>query len=361
MKDGEVDTAEFSLMIDEFMKHGFNYFDTAHGYISGKSETAIRECLSSRYPRESFFLVNKLSGSYFSSREEIRPFFESQLLACGVDYFDLYLMHAQNKQLYERYKSQSAYEEALSLLKEGKIKHFGISFHDKAQVLEEILSEYPEIEAVQIQFNYADYDDASVESRKCYDVCRKYGKPIIVMEPVKGGSLARLPAAASDVIASLGGGSPAAYALRFAAGFDGVEMVLSGVSTLDMMRENATVMENPEPLSERERAAVDEVRAILHNKNVISCTACRYCTDGCPMNISIPDLFACMNGKQLWNDWNAEYYYEVHTHDKGLASACIECGACEDICPQKLPIRELLKTVSAEFEKDGEKQNSDES
>ena len=225
MKDGEVNMQEFSQMVDMFMDQGFNYFDTAHVYIGGKSETAIREAVSKRYPREKFILTDKLTSSFFNTEDEIRPFFNSQLAACGVDYFDFYLMHAQNKSRFEKYKRCRAYEQALRLKAEGKIKHFGISFHDTAEVLDEILFQYPQIEVVQIQFNYLDYDDPAVQARSCYDVCRKHGKPIIVMEPVRGGNLVNLPDKAGEIFNDLHGGSPASYAIRFAAGFDGIFMV----------------------------------------------------------------------------------------------------------------------------------------
>ena len=188
-----VDIEQTKKMVDTFIEQGFNYFDTAHGYLEGKSELALKECLTSRYKREEYILTDKLTMTYFNKQEDIRPFFESQLEACGVEYFDFYLMHSQSKDTFEHFKKCRAYETALELKKEGKIHHFGISFHDKAEVLEEILREYPQIEVVQIQFNYLDYEDSAVQSRKCYEVCRRYNKPVIVMEPVKGGNLVNLP------------------------------------------------------------------------------------------------------------------------------------------------------------------------
>jgi len=351
MKNDEVDFDEFNRMIDAFLENGFNYFDTAHGYISGKSETALKECLVKRYPRESYILVNKLSGNFFNCNEDIIPLFESQLEACGVDYFDFYLMHAQTKEGFEKYKKCKAYETALKLKEEGRIKHLGISFHDKAEVLDMILTEYPQVEAVQIQFNYADYDDPSVEGRKCYDVCRNHNKPIIVMEPVKGGSLVNLPALAKKVLDDLDGGSVASYAIRYAAGFEGIFMVLSGMGNMEMMTDNISYMKNFKPLDEREMKAIEKVVEIFKNKDLISCTACRYCVDGCPQNIAIPDLFACLNGKKIWDNWNTDYYYNVHTQKAGKAGDCIACGQCENMCPQHLPIIELLKKVSEEFDK----------
>ncbi len=351
MREGEVDNEVLSQMVDEYLAAGFNYFDTAHGYLDGKSETALCECLVKRHPRSSYLIANKISSSFFKCREDIRAVFEQQLAAVGVDYFDIYLMHSQDALLYERYKAHGAYEVALELKREGKIRSFGISFHDKAAVLEQILTEQPEIELVQIQFNYADYDNPSVESRKCYEVCRKFGKPVVVMEPVKGGSLAKLPPDAQSVIDALDGGSSASYAIRFAAGFDGVACVLSGMGDLDMLRDNISYMSPPRPLDGRELEALDKVLRVLHSVDAIDCTACRYCTPVCPMHIPIPDLFACLNGKRVFNDWNADYYYEIHTQSGGLASSCIYCSRCEKHCPQHLKIPELLKTVAATFEK----------
>jgi hypothetical protein len=354
MKDGEVDYEETTKMVDTFLDAGFNYFDTAHGYIGGKSEIAIKDCLAKRHPREQYVLTDKLTNSFFKKEEDIRPLFESQLEACGVSYFDFYLMHAQSEDNFAYFKKCRAYETAIALREEGKIKHFGISFHDRAEVLEKILTEYPQIEVVQIQFNYVDYEDEAVESRKCYEVCKKYNKPVIVMEPVKGGSLVNLPQEAKDIFDGLGNGlSYASYAIRFAAGFDQNMMVLSGMSNLEQMQDNLSYMKDFKPLSEEERAAVDKVCKIFRNLGTIPCTACRYCTDGCPKRISIPDLFSCMNAKQIFNDWNQDWYYnEVYTKNAGKASDCIKCGKCEKACPQHLPIRKLLQDVADVFEKD---------
>ena len=352
MIDEEVDYDQVCKMVDEFISKGFNYFDTAHGYLGGKSEVAIYKCLTSRYPRESYILTDKLSGWYFKSQEEIRPLFQQQLDICGVDYFDFYLMHAQNKDRFEHYKRCRAYETAFELKKEGKIKHVGISFHDTAEVLEQILSEYPEIEVVQIQFNYLDYNDSAVQSRKCYEVCEKFNKPVIIMEPVKGGTLANLPDAAKRVFNELGDASYASYAIRFAASPKQVMMVLSGMSNYTQMEDNLSFMTDFKPITEEEQKAIDKVVEIYGNLNAISCTACRYCVDGCPQKILIPDLFSCMNSKKLPNNWNADVYYNtVYTVNHGKASSCIKCGKCEKVCPQKLPIRELLVKVAETFER----------
>ena len=352
MVDKEVDLPQFEQMVDAFLEAGFNYFDTAHGYISGKSETAIRDGLARRYPRDRFILTDKLTAPYFNKREDIVPFFESQLAACGVEYFDFYLMHAQNADNFEKFKACRAYETALELKAQGRIRHFGISFHDKATVLEQILTAYPQIEVVQIQFNYADYEDASVESRKVYEVCEKFGKPVIVMEPVKGGNLVKLPEEAHRVLSDLNGGSDASYAIRFAASFPQMFMVLSGMSDMAQMTDNVGFMKDFRPLDEVERTAVDRVCEIFRGMNLIPCTDCRYCVDGCPMGIRIPRLFSCLNNKKRFQDWNADFYYETITKNTAKASDCVKCGQCEEVCPQHLHIRDLLEDVAKEFEKE---------
>lgn len=350
MKGDDVDYEQTCRMVDYFLENGFCYFDTAKGYIDGKSEIALKKCLTSRYPRDRYLLTNKLSTNFFDSKEEIRPLFEAQLKACGVDYFDVYLMHSQNKNLYEKYKKCEAYETALELKKEGKIKHFGISFHDTPEMLEQILTDYPQIEVVQIQFNYADFENPSVQSRRCYEVCRKFHKPVIVMEPVKGGSLVNLPPEAQAVLEELQRGSVASFAIRFAAGFEGVQMVLSGMGSMEMVEDNVKTLKHFSPLDQREQEAIRKVCTILDSLKLIACTSCRYCMEGCPEKISIPDLFACMNNKNIWKNWNADFYYSVHTQKNGKAMDCINCGKCEQICPQQLPIRKLLQEVSAEFD-----------
>ena len=355
MKDGKVNYDEFRRMVDAFIASGLNYFDTAHGYIGGQSETAIRDCVAKRHDRSEFLLSDKLTTPYFNKEEDIRPFFESQLKACGVEYFDFYLMHAQDRNNYQKYKRCLAYETALQLKAEGKIRHFGISFHDKAEVLDMILTEHPEIEIVQIQFNYVDYEDASVESRKVYEVCEKHGKPVIVMEPVKGGSLVNLPAEADMILRGLNGGSNASYALRFAASFPNMAMVLSGMSNMEQMEDNLSAMRDFVPLSEAEKEAVQQVCGIFRGLNLVPCTGCRYCVEEsqCPRGIRIPDMFSSLNAHEAFHNWNTGYYYNnvITGEGHGKASDCIRCGKCERVCPQHLPIRELLKKVAATFEK----------
>ena len=230
----------------------------------------------------------------------------------------------------------------------------GVSFHDKAEVLETILTEYPQLEFVQIQLNYIDYDDPAVQSRRCAEVCRRHGKPMIIMEPVKGGNLVNLPDDAKAVFDALGNSDYASYALRFAAGEEGVFMVLSGMSNLEQTRSNIASMKDFKPLDVREREAVSKVCGIFRSENLIQCTACRYCIAGCPKKIQIPDLFSCLNAKIIFHAWNADSYYGVHTAHGGKASDCIKCGKCEKVCPQNLPIRSLLEQVAKTFEKEKE-------
>ena len=354
MKNGKVDYDEFIKMADAFVDAGFNYFDTAHGYLGGQSETAIGDCVSKRYDRSKFLLTNKLTDPYFRSQEDIRPFFKKQLKWCQVDYFDFYLMHAQDKNNYQKFKRCKAYETAYKFKEEGLIKHFGISFHDKAEVLDMILTEHPEVEIVQIQFNYVDYDDASVEARKVYEVCEKHNKPVIVMEPVKGGSLVNLPDDADKILRELNGGSNASYAIRFAASFPNMAMVLSGMSNMEQMQDNISAMKDFKPLDDKEMEAVHKVCDIFKSLNLIPCTSCRYCIEEneCPMGIRIPDMFSSLNAHEAFHNWNTGYYYSniITGNGHGKASECIKCGKCERVCPQHLEIRKLLENVAKTFE-----------
>ena len=358
MDGDKIDNGKVCEMVDRFIDEGFNYFDTAHGYHNGLSEIAVRECLTSRHDRSEYILTNKLTDEYFKSEEEIRPLFESLLEACGVEYFDFYLMHALSADNVDHYKKCRAYETLLELKKEGKIRHAGFSFHDKPEVLDRILTDFPEVEIVQIQFNYLDYEDVALEGRKVYEVCRKHNKPILVMEPVRGGSLVNLPEGAAAVLDSIRAESGsdcsnAGYAIRFAADPEGIEVVLSGMSTIEQVADNTSVMKDFAPLTEAEKKgllkAADAYRAI----GAVPCTKCRYCIEEnhCPMDITIPAMFTVYNNMIMFN---ASYpwinYDTVTAEGHGKASDYIECGMCEEVCPQHLEIRELLKKVAAKFE-----------
>ncbi len=339
----EVDIEAVKHMVDTFLAAGFRYFDTARPYHGGFSEKVLKEALTSRYPREAYLLTNKLSATFFSREEDIRPLFEDQLKACGVDYFDFYLLHANSGKRHSFYTETRAYDICQELKAEGKIRHVGMSFHDTAQVLDQILTDRPEIEAVQLQFNYVDYEDSAVQSRLCYEVCQKHGKKVLVMEPVKGGSLVDLPEKAKALLPQ--GQSPAAFALRFAASFEDVVMVLSGMSDQAQMEENIAVMGNFTPLSREEMDIAAQIRTLYQAQHKIPCTACRYCTDGCPAGIDIPGLFACLNDKRAGKE-GAEASYAAAPVK---ADACLECGQCQRECPQHLQIPSLLKEVAAAF------------
>ena len=338
----EVDMEQTKKMVDAFLAAGFNYFDTAHPYIKGKSEQAVRECLSSRHPREAYLLANKLTPGFFEKEEDIRPLIEKQLQLCGVEYFDFFLMHAMSAERHKVYQAARAYDVAQELKAEGKLRHVGMSFHDSAKALDRILTDRPELEFVQLQFNYVDYEDSRVQARLCYEVCCKHGKPVMVMEPVKGGSLVNLPREALELLPN---GSPASYAVRFAAGFPQVAMVLSGMSNEGQMADNLATMTDFVPLSDDEHRNIEKVRALYQAQHRIPCTACRYCTDGCPAGIEIPEIFAVMNRYRA-GEGEPEKEYAAFENN---ASACVGCGQCEEACPQHLRIRDLLKEVEKAF------------
>lgn len=345
MTDDKVDYEEFNRMIDAFIAAGFNYFDTAHGYIDGKSEIAIRDCLTSRYKREEYILADKLSAWYFEKEEDIVPLFESQLKLCGVEYFDFYLFHCLTRTSYPKHKECHSFEIVKKLKEQGKIKHIAMSFHDTADILDMILTEQPDIEAVQLQINYLDYDDPGVQSQACYDVAVKHGKKVIVMEPVRGGYLVNLPDQAKEVFDRLNGGSYASYALRYAASYPEVFMVLSGMGNMDMMQDNINTFSDFVPFSKEEYEATDRVREIIRKVRQIPCTGCNYCTEVCPEGIPIPELFSIYN-KVLAAKITSGQAKETFPKDKASASACIKCGKCEKVCPQSIDIRQQIEKIS---------------
>ena len=356
MRDGEPDFELCNLMFDRFLEAGLNYFDTAHVYLGGKSEIALRESLVKRHPRESFFLVDKLTHGTFRNPETIRRVFQEELDACGVEYFDLLLAHAVNSAHYDMYTRQGVFETAKEFVADGRARHFGISYHDGPELLERILTEHPEIEAVQLQINYEDWDSPSVRSREVYDVATAHGIPVIVMEPCKGGQLVDLPEAAQAALDAAPNPeelSNAGFALRFCATQPNVAMVLSGMNNMDQVEDNLHAMAgDPAPLTAEQLQALRNVHEAFASLGMIPCTACHYCTDGCPKRIMIPELFADLNTKRVFGGWNPGWYFSnVHTVDgHAKPSECIKCGRCERECPQGLPIRQLLTEVAAEFE-----------
>lgn len=352
LEGGQVDIEQTKQMIDAFMTAGFNYFDTAGGYLGGKSEPALREALTSRYKRDEYLIATKLTAMLFEKKEDFRPFFEGQLEKLGVEYVDYYLLHALGAGNIDKFERCNTFAIAQELKAEGKIKHVGISFHDAEDLLERLLSEHPEIEFVQLQLNYMDWEDEAVQARACYECCVRHGVPVVVMEPVKGGNLADLPEDAAAHLGTLGSdASNASYALRFCAGLEDVAVVLSGMSDIAQMEDNIVTFTDIEPLTEAEEAAIAQVVATLREKDAIDCTACRYCVSSCPQDIQIPDLFSVYNMKEIFHNWNADWYYnQVYTKRGGKASDCIACGSCLPECPQHLPIPDLMEKVAAEFE-----------
>lgn len=351
-----VDIEKFEQMVDLFMERGFNYFDTAYMYHGGQSERAVKKALVQRYPRESFLLADKLHAAFVKCEADNERVFNEQLSRCGVEYFDYYLVHGLNKDIYARAEKYGTFEFVGRMKNEGKIKHLGFSFHDDAEMLERILRERPELEFVQLQINYLDWDDAVVQSGACYEVARKYGKPIIVMEPVKGGRLAKLPKATEELCGSYGvDASPASLAVRFCAGLDGVFMVLSGMSELEQVRENTAYMDEFELLSSLEADLLD--RAVGHyvNEEHISCTACDYCAGSCPQDIPISKYFGLFNEHAAvrYATDAPDRYDEAAALGAGKASDCTACGACVLMCPQHLKIPKLMKTVLWHLEKRG--------
>ncbi len=349
MVDGKVDRELFSKLVDAFIDAGFNYFDTAHGYLDGESEKALRDCLTARHKREEYLLTDKLTSVFFNTEEEVKPFIQSQLEICGVDYFDFYLMHALNAKSFEHFKACRAFEQAFELKAEGKLRHVGMSFHDSPEVLDKILTEYPQVEFVQIQFNYKDYEDSRIQSRAVYEVVRKHGKPVIVMEPIKGGALAKMAPEAEQYLTALGGGSPASYALRFASQQDGVFMVLSGMNDMESVLENTKLFTDIKPLNETELAAVKKTAETLNSLIAIPCTGCRYCMESCPQGIVIPYLFEAYNRKLAYKDGSWKMYYEAALKQGKDPSECLKCGLCEERCPQGKQIRDLLEKAGKEL------------
>ena len=334
-----VDIERFKNMADTFLANGFTYFDTAYPYHRGNSEVAFREAVVKRYPRSAYTITDKLSLFMIQDEKEIPGFFEKQLQQLGVDYVDYYWLHGLNGRTYQQAEEMHAFEFIQAKKAEGKIRHIGLSFHDKAALLDEILTVHPELEYVQIQLNYLDWNDPAVESRLCYEVAVKHNKPVIVMEPVKGGSLIQIPETAKQLFEKTHPElSIASWAIRFAASPSHVMMVLSGMSDEQQVEDNISYMRDFQSLDEKERQAVEQAVKIIRASEVISCTACRYCTDTCPGKIAIPDYFAIYNNMKQSGTavrLTTQTYYSTLTQTHGKASECLKCGKCEKLCPQE--------------------------
>lgn len=350
-KDGETDLAQTCNMVDAYMGSGFNYFDTA--YVYGKSELVTKKALVERYPREDYYLATKLPSWMMNSKEDRDRIFEEQLARCGVDYFDFYLLHAlENGEHYETYEKYDCFRWGVQKKAEGKIRHFGFSFHGTPGLLEKVLDEHPEVEFVQIQLNYLDWNSDKVYSGRLYEILRERKIPIIVMEPVKGGTLASLEPEWERILKAVRPEeSIASWALRFAGSLEGVMTILSGMSDEVQMADNLRTFSEFKPLDEGEQQALDKVVGEMLHTPAIPCTSCRYCCDGCPEKIRIPDVLRALNRARMYPGDNRPLasYAELTEHS-GRAGACIRCGQCERVCPQHLPVMELMEEAKEKLE-----------
>ena len=341
-----IDMDELKRMVDIYMEAGFTYFDTAFPYHDQMSETALKEALVDRYDRDKYVFADKMPTVLIKSGEEYPLYFNKQLEKTGVGYFDYYLMHNMGRDRYYNTDKCGGFEFAKKMKAEGKIKNFGFSFHDDAQFLDMILTNHPEVDFVQLQINYLDWENDIIQSRLCYETARRHNKPIAVMESVKGGTLANLPKEAENILREYNKeASPASYALRFAANLDGVFMVLSGMSNCEQVLDNTKIMARPQPLNDKEKELLKEVVAIINKRTAIPCTSCGYCMEVCPKNINIPGLFALYNNYCI-NDNFSKMYYQRLIYNKGKASDCIKCHRCEKNCPQHIHIPDNLELIA---------------
>lgn len=351
-KDDVIDVEQVKVMVDKFLDLGFTYFDTAWAYPG--SEDAIRQALVERYPREKFQLATK-NAAWINckTREEAIDQFETSLKQTGEGYFDFYLLHNLGEQRTKFFDDFDMWSFVQDKKKEGMIKHVGFSFHSTPEELEDILNKHTEVEFVQLQINYADWENPSIQSKACYEVARKYGKPVVIMEPVKGGMLANPPEPVKEVFNKANAeASYALWAIRFAASLDGVITVLSGMSSIEQMEDNLSYMKDFALLSEIERNTLQKAQTALNSIPLIPCTTCNYCAKVCPNNIGISGSFAAMNYLTLYKNEEAarmQANWLVNGHGKKSAGECIKCGKCEEVCPQHVAIREELGKVSSAF------------
>ncbi len=353
---GDIDIEQLKEMVDTFLERGFTYFDTAWMYCGFKSEEAAKQALVERHPRESYTLATKLHAGFLQTKEDRDKIFNEQIRKTGVEYFDYYLLHDIGVDHYKKYQELDCFSWLLDKKEQGLVKHVGFSFHDNAELLDKVLTEHPEMEFVQLQINYLDWDSEGIQSRKCYEVACKHNKPVIVMEPVKGGTLANVPADVEKMFKQVHPDmSVPSWAIRFAASFENVKIVLSGMSNMEQLKDNTDYMTQLVPLNEEEKELVKKAVDRLNSNIAVPCTGCSYCTEGCPKKIAIPKYFSLYNAdlqevkEKGWTP-QGEYYSRL-TQDFGKASDCVACGQCEKVCPQHLPIIKNLQEVAEYFGK----------
>ena len=352
-KDGKIDVEQVQEMVDLFMAAGLTYFDTAYVYDGGDSERAAKAALVDRYPRESYTLATKLCAWMGAHDEEsAKQQFYTSLERTGAGYFDYYLLHALQAGNYRKYDEYHLWDFVKEQKEKGLIKHWGFSFHATPEILDELLTVHPDAEFVQLQINYADWENPAVTARANYEVARKHGKSIVVMEPVKGGALANPIPAVQDILrAADPNASFASWGIRYAASLDGIITVLSGMSSVEQMEDNLSYMKNFQPLDEVERTAIQKAQEAINGVKSIPCTACHYCTAGCPKRIPIPEIFAARNKQLLWGQLEeGRTDYAQAVENGGRASDCIACSQCVRACPQQLTVIDYLKDCAAQFD-----------
>ena len=349
-KGPAIDVKQSCEMVDIFMKNGFTYFDTAFVYVG--SEAATRKALVERYPRESYTLASKLFAAKIPSEKIAKAELDTSLKRTGAKYLDFYLLHSLMESNYEKYDKFGLWDFVKQEKAKGRIKHYGFSFHGGPELLDKLLTEHPDVEFVQLQINYADWEDPKVRARENYEVARKHGKPIVVMEPVKGGKLANPPEEVKKIFEAVNPeASYASWAIRFVASLDGILTVLSGMSNVEQVNNNVSYMADFKPLNEAEREAIKKAQEVFNKVKDIPCTGCRYCAEGCPRGVKIPEIFAARNKQLAFGQLaEAKEAYLTATADGGKASDCIGCGQCEKVCPQKINIIEQLKSCKDAYE-----------